>query len=125
MKKYTGVIGTMKQVPTLEVTNATVFIRSNIRQVDMKGIKIWQFDEIQYDINEYQEDLGIKTEALAEDSDAVAELMAVSLEDSVMSAELLATILEDTASVTEMMAMLIEQNALLTEKIEQLEGGKQ
>ena len=125
MKKYTGVIGTMKTVPTLEVNVTTVYIRSNIKEIDYRGRKAWQYDEIQYDLREYQEDLGVKTETLAEDSNAVAELMALSLEDSVVSAELLATILEDTASVSEMMAMLIEQNALLTQKIELLEGGKQ
>lgn len=125
MKQFKGVIGTMETVPTLEVNVTTVYIRSNIKEIDYRGRKAWQYDEIQYDLREYQEDLGVKTEALAEDSDAVAELMVVSLEDSVASAELLATILEDTASVTEMMATLIEQNALLTEKIEQLEGGKQ
>lgn len=125
MKKFTGVKGTMKSVPNLEVTATTVYIRSNIKEIDINGVKGWQYDEIQYDINEYQEDLGVKTETLVEDSNAVAELMAVSLEDSVVSAELLATILEDTASASEMMATLIEQNALLTQKIEQLEGGKQ
>ena len=127
MKQFKGVIGTMETVPTLEVNVTTVYVRSNIKQVEIEGLdrKAWQYDEIQYDIKEYQEDLGVKTEALAADTDAVAELIASTMEDNVTATELLAAIVEDSAGVTEMLATLIEQNALLTARIEQLEGGKQ
>ena len=126
MKQFKGVIGTMETVPTLEVNVTTVYVRSNIKQVEIEGLdrKAWQYDEIQYDIKEYQEDVGIKTEALAADTDAVAELIASTMEDNVTATELLSVIVEDTANVTEMLASLVEQNALLSARIAQLEGGE-
>lgn len=122
MKKYTGVKGTMEKVPNLEVTATTVYIRSNIKEVDINGVKGWQYDEIQYSLSEYQEDVGNRTEILEADTNAVAELVATTVVDSLTSAEMLAVMIEDTAQVSEMLAALLEKNALLTARIEQLEG---
>lgn len=123
MKKFTGVLGTMEKVPNLEVTATTVYIRSNIKEIDWNGRKAWQYDEIQYSMNEYQENVGNKTETLEADTNAVAELLASTAEDSIQVAEMLATATEDSANVAEMLAMLLEQNNLLTARIEKLEGG--
>lgn len=62
MKQFTNVRGTMKDVPTLEVNIDTVYVRSNIERVETEDFAGWQYDEIQYDVKEYQSLLGQRTE---------------------------------------------------------------
>ena len=124
MKKFTGVIGTMEQVPTLEVNVSTVYVRSNVKQIDFQGMKAWQYDEIQYDLREYQAGLGEKATELENNANVIAELVATTTEDGVQVAETLATILEDTMTSTEMLTMLLEQNEALKKRIEVLEQTK-
>lgn len=57
MKMYNNARGTMKNVPSIEVNKDTVYIRSNIIAVNEEEFKGWQYDEIQYEIKEYVENL--------------------------------------------------------------------
>lgn len=53
MKIYNKVRGTMSNVPNIEVNKDTVYIRSNIVQVNEQNFKGWEYDEVQYDVKEY------------------------------------------------------------------------
>lgn len=53
MKVYNKIRGTMETVPNIEVNIDTVYIRSNITQINEENFKGWEYDEIQYDIKEY------------------------------------------------------------------------
>jgi hypothetical protein len=57
VKVYNKVRGTMVTVPNIEVNKDTVYIRSNITQVEMGEFLGWEYDEIQYDSREYLENL--------------------------------------------------------------------
>lgn len=63
MKIYKNVRGTMKNVASIEATtdkyNAidTVYIRSNIVEINEENFKGWEYDEIQYGGKEYIEKL--------------------------------------------------------------------
>ena len=77
MKTYIKVRGSMEIVPPIEVNIDTVYIRSNILRIDevdvdmMKGFKGWEYDEIQYDKNEYIENMSIRQEMLENALNAV------------------------------------------------------
>jgi hypothetical protein len=47
----------MGSVPNIEVNKDTVYIRSNIIAIDEDNFKGWQYDEVQYEIKEYVENL--------------------------------------------------------------------
>ena len=53
MKIFQGVRGTQKQVPYIEVSKDTVYVRTNIERIEEDEFKGWQYDEIQYEKNEY------------------------------------------------------------------------
>lgn len=53
MKVYNNVRGTMSSVPNIEVNRDTVYIRSNIKEINEENFKGWQYDEIQYNKNDY------------------------------------------------------------------------
>ena len=53
----TKVRGTMEKVPNVEVNVDTVYIRSNITKVEEEDFKGWEYDEIQYSVKEYIENL--------------------------------------------------------------------
>lgn len=56
MKEIKRVRGTMTEVPLLEVSVDTVYIRSNVKRVDEgteEGFHGWEYDEIQYTLQEY------------------------------------------------------------------------
>lgn len=57
MKVYNNIRGTMGSVPNIEVNKDTVYIRSNIIAIDEDNFKGWQYDEVQYEIKEYVENL--------------------------------------------------------------------
>ena len=55
MKTYSKVRGSMETVPKIEVNIDTVYIRSNIIEINEEDFKGWEYDEIQYGKNEYTE----------------------------------------------------------------------
>lgn len=65
MKIFQGVRGTQKQVPYIEVSKDTVYVRTNIERIENDEFVGWQYDEIQYEKNEYiskltnEEDTGL------------------------------------------------------------------
>lgn len=57
MKIYKNVRGTMKYVPTVEVNKDTVYIRSDIERIEEMEFSGWEYNEIQYPLQEYIETL--------------------------------------------------------------------
>ncbi len=57
MKIYNNVRGTMKYVPTVEVNKDTVYIRSDIERIEEMEFSGWEYNEIQYPLQEYIETL--------------------------------------------------------------------
>ena len=47
----------MQYVPSVEVNKDTVYIRSNIENIDEEDFKGWEYDEVQYPIQQYIEKL--------------------------------------------------------------------
>lgn len=62
----------MSAVPNIEVNKDTVYIRSNIAQIDTEDFKGWEYDEIQYDSREYLENL-----TTTQDTQSIAMLLAI------------------------------------------------
>lgn len=71
MKKYNKVRGTMNEILNIEVTKDTVYIRSNIKKMNDDKFKGFEYDEIQYSIKEYIENL-----SQTQDVQAIAMLIA-------------------------------------------------
>jgi len=57
VKIYNNVRGTMKYVPTVEVNKDTVYIRSDIERIEEMEFSGWEYNEIQYPLQEYIETL--------------------------------------------------------------------
>lgn len=57
MKVYNRIRGTMNTVANVEVNKDTVYIRSNIVEVNEEDFKGWEYDEVQYEVKEYIENL--------------------------------------------------------------------
>ncbi|WP_096635846.1 hypothetical protein [Clostridium cochlearium] len=57
MKVYNNVRGTMNTIPNIEVNKDTVYIRSNIKEISEESFKGFEYDEVQYEIKEYVENL--------------------------------------------------------------------
>lgn len=57
MKIYQNVRGTQKQVPSVEVNKDTVYIRSDIERIEEMEFSGWEYNEIQYPLQEYIEKL--------------------------------------------------------------------
>ena len=57
MKVYQNVRGSQEKVATVEVNVDTVYIRSNIERIEEDDFKGWEYDEVQYEKNEYIENL--------------------------------------------------------------------
>lgn len=66
MKVYNKIRGTMETVPNIEVNIDTVYIRSNITQINEDNFKGWEYDETQYDIREYIELTSDQTQNLGQ-----------------------------------------------------------
>ena len=62
----------MGAVPNIEVNKDTVYIRSNITQIDTENFKGWEYDEMQYDSKEYVENL-----TTTQDTQSVAMLISL------------------------------------------------
>ena len=76
MKVFNKIRGTMTTVPSIEVNIDTVYIRSNIAKIDTENFKGWEYDEVQYDVKEYVENL-----SLTQDTQAIAMLIAGSMSE--------------------------------------------
>lgn len=63
MKVYQKVRSTAKHIPYVEVNKDTVYVRSNIQQVEEMEFSGWEYDEIQYSLREYIESLIPSTDA--------------------------------------------------------------
>ena len=63
MKVYQNVRGSQKQVPQVEVNKDTVYIRSNIEHIEEEDFTGWEYDEVQYPLQEYIETLANEEDA--------------------------------------------------------------
>ena len=63
MKVYKGVRGTMKEVPNIEVNVDTVYVRDNVVKIEEEDFTGWQYDEVQYPLQEYIETLANEEDA--------------------------------------------------------------
>lgn len=89
MKQYLKVNGTQENISNLEVNVDTVYIRSNINRIETEDFTGWEYDEIQYALNEYQQLIGDKTTNLTDDINEVANIVVLSLDDLIIIADLL------------------------------------
>jgi len=72
MKYFQGVRGTQEQVPTIEVSKDTVYVRNAIKRVEEDNFSGWEYNEIQYSLQEYIENL-----TLSSDTESIALLLAM------------------------------------------------
>ena len=72
MKYFQGVRGTQEQVPVIEVSKDTVYVRSDIKRVEEIDFSGWEYNEIQYGLQEYIENL-----TLSSDTESIALLLAM------------------------------------------------
>ena len=90
MNIYKDVRGTMDKVPNIEVGVDTVYIRSNIVEIDEEDFKGWEYDEIQYKKDNYIEFISNKNELLE------SSLLELTMNQAVKEAEVESLILELT-----------------------------
>lgn len=90
MNIYKDVRGTMDKVPNIEVGVDTVYIRSNIVEIDEEDFKGWEYDEIQYKKDNYIELISNKNELLE------SSLLELTMNQAVKEAEVESLILELT-----------------------------
>lgn len=57
MKIFNNVKSSADKISSIEVNVDTVYIRSNIVRVDTEDFTGWQYDEVQYNKDEYVENL--------------------------------------------------------------------
>lgn len=57
MKVFNNVRSTAKNVPSIEVNVDTVYIRSDIERIEEMEFSGWEYNEIQYPLQEYVETL--------------------------------------------------------------------
>lgn len=72
MKYFQNVRGTQEQVPVIEVSKDTVYVRTNIERIEEDEFKGWEYNEIQYGLQEYIENL-----TLSSDTESIALLLAM------------------------------------------------
>ena len=72
MKYFQGVRGTQEQVPVIEVSKDTVYVRSDIKRVEENDFSGWEYNETQYGLQEYIENL-----TLSSDTESIALLLAM------------------------------------------------
>lgn len=53
----------MQYVPSVEVNKDTVYIRTNIEKVEEEEFEGWEYDEVQYPIQQYIEKLANEEDA--------------------------------------------------------------
>lgn len=57
MKQYLNVQSSMESVPAIEVNVDTVYVRTNIKRIEEEDFIGWEYDEVQYPLREYIENL--------------------------------------------------------------------
>lgn len=72
MKIFQGVRSTATQVPYVEVNKDTVYVRSDIERVEEVEFSGWEYNEVQYGLQEYIENL-----TLSSDTESIALLLAM------------------------------------------------
>jgi len=72
MKVYNKIRGTMNTVPNIEVNKDTVYIRTNIVQINTEDFKGFEYDEVQYNVKEYMENL-----TTTQDTQSIAMLISL------------------------------------------------
>lgn len=72
MKIFQNVRSTAKQVPYIEVNKDTVYVRNDIKRVEEIDFSGWEYNEVQYGLQEYIENL-----TLASDTESMALLLAM------------------------------------------------
>ena len=72
MKVYNKIRGTMNTVPNIEVNKDTVYIRTNIVQINTEDFKGFEYDEVQYNVEEYMENL-----TTTQDTQSIAMLISL------------------------------------------------
>lgn len=95
MKITQNVRGTQKYIPSIEVNKNkygmadTVYVRSNIEKVEEMEFSGWKYDEIEYTIHEYLENLTIE-----EDSGMLALMVSMLMSEIDMLKDRLKTLEE-------------------------------
>ena len=69
MKFIANVTGSKEQAKPLIVGKDTVYVHTNIREVEKDGIQMYQYDEWQYEKDEYIEKLSTQNDTLLMDLD--------------------------------------------------------
>lgn len=72
MKIFQEVRSTAKQVPYVEVNKDTVYVRSDIEKVEEVGFSGWEYNEVQYGLQEYIENL-----STTNDTDSITLLLSM------------------------------------------------
>lgn len=72
MKIFQGVRSTAKQVAYIEVNKDTVYVRNDIKRVEEVDFSGWEYNEVQYGLQEYIENL-----TLSSDTESMALLLAM------------------------------------------------
>jgi hypothetical protein len=76
MKIFQGVRSTAKQVPYVEVNKDTVYVRNDIERVEEVDFSGWEYNEVQYGLQEYIENLTTNS-----DTDAMALLLSMMMSE--------------------------------------------
>lgn len=72
MKIFQKVRSTAKQVPYVEVNKDTVYVRNDIERVEEVEFSGWEYNEVQYNLQEYIENL-----TTTSDTESIALLLAM------------------------------------------------
>lgn len=63
MKVFNDVRSSARHIPSVEVNVDTVYIRSNVVRVEEEEFEGWEYDEVQYPIQQYIEKLANEEDA--------------------------------------------------------------
>lgn len=74
MKIIKSVRGTMENVPSIEVNVDMVYVRSNIKRIEEPDFSGWEYDEIQYNKDNYIEEIATENGNLKRQIDAQSQV---------------------------------------------------
>ena len=63
MKIFQNVRGSQQTVPQIEINVDTVYVRSNIERIETDDFTGWEYEEVQYSVREYIENLTSEEDA--------------------------------------------------------------
>ena len=63
MKIFQNVRGSQETVPQIEINVDTVYVRSNIERIETDDFTGWEYEEVQYSVREYIENLTSEEDA--------------------------------------------------------------